>query len=154
MSLQDAVDVLNDQASGRCQEKTFKAIAGGLSVRAASLEIRSPDLMDAVIGLRILATRGDFDLDSQGRERMAHLANVVEALHWRREHGYVGHGGMVIFYNRVDRGWVDDLRDSAHWQPGSLAVNEAGDTWIAVLMKNDGGVSTWKPLWVKGQHVL
>lgn len=53
MSLQDAVDVLNDQASGRCQEKTFKVIAGGLSERAASPNIRSPDLINAVIGLRI-----------------------------------------------------------------------------------------------------
>jgi hypothetical protein len=153
MSLQDAVDVLNDQASGRCQEKTFKAIAGGLSVRAASQSIRSPDLMDAVIGLRILATRGNFDLDSQGRERMAHLADVVEAINWRRENGYIGQGGIVVFYNRTSRGWVDELRDSAHWQPGSLAVNEAGDTWIAVRVKKDCGVSTWKPLWVKGQHV-
>lgn len=153
MSLQDAVDVLNDQASGRRLEKKFKAIAGGLSVRAASLGIHSPDLMDAVIGLRILATRGDFDLDSQGRERLAHLATVVEALHWRREHGYVGHGGMVIFYNRIDRGWVDELRDESHWQPGTLAVNEAGDTWIAMHAKKGDGVATWKTLWAKGRHV-
>lgn len=153
MSLQDAVDVFNDQATDRRLAKKYKAIAGGLSVRAASVNVRSPDLMDAVIGLRILATRGNFDLDSHGRERMAHLATVVEALNWRREHGYIGEGGMVIFYNRIDKGWVDELRDSLHWQVGSLAVSEAGDAWIAVRQKNGHGISTWKPLWASGQHL-
>lgn len=153
MSLQDAVDVFTDQASGRCQEKVFKALAGGLSVRAASVHSRSPDLMDAVIGLRILATRGKFHLDSRRRERMAHLANVVEALCWRREHGYVGQGGLVIFYNRAEKGWVDELRDAVQWQPGTLAVNEDGGTWIFVREKTGNGVSKWKPLWNGGERV-
>lgn len=84
---------------------------------------------------------------------MAHLADVVEAMNWSRENGYIGQSGLVVFYNRISRGWVDELRDSAHWQPGSLPVNGAGDTWIAVRLKKDCGVSTWKLLWVKGQHV-
>lgn len=79
MSLQDAVDVLNDLANGRAFCCRSRLICGALALKTITWTRRDRDLLDAAIGLEILATGGTLDLDGQGRKRAAFLAMTVEA---------------------------------------------------------------------------
>lgn len=80
MSLQDAVEVLRDLANVRPVENRSCLIAGALALSTATYTCADPDLADAAIGLRLLATGGTLDLDETGRRHAAFLAAVVEGL--------------------------------------------------------------------------
>ena len=83
MSLQDAVDVLSDQAAGRLVQSRSQLISAALALETAGLNTTSRDILDAAVGLNLLARGGDLLLDQKGQERAAHLAMVVAALYWR-----------------------------------------------------------------------
>jgi hypothetical protein len=38
-------------------------------------------------------------------------------------------GGVVVFFQGEIKGWVNELRNAEHWQPGCMAVDEKGLTW-------------------------
>ncbi len=79
MSLQDAVDVLNDLAHTRSIDDRRRLICGALALNSLTCTCNDRDLADAAIGLEILATGRTLDLDEQGRERAAFLATAVQA---------------------------------------------------------------------------
>jgi len=57
MSLQDAVQVLNDLASATLVDDRSRLIGGILALNTVTLTCNDCDLADAAIGLAILATR-------------------------------------------------------------------------------------------------
>jgi len=153
LSLKDAVAVLRDQAAGRPLTDKAQLIAAALSLETATLNTRSRDLLDAAAGLHTLATGGELKLDHIGRTRAAHLAIVVAAQDWRIENGYVHQRGVVVFFCGTVQSWVDQLRNPEHWQPGCIAVNEDGDTWITVGGDERSGATTWKAEWADARLV-
>jgi len=153
LSLKDAVAVLRDQAAGRPLTDKAQLIAAALSLEAATLNTNSRDLSDAAAGLHTLATGGELKLDHIGRGRAAHLAIVVAALDWRKENGYVDQRGVVVFFDGTVQSWVDQLRNPEHWQPGCIAVNEDGDTWITMGGDERRGATTWKAEWADARLV-
>ena len=70
---------------------------------------------------------------------------IMAAKRWRREQGCEGHGGVVIVYGSIGAGWVDGLRNPEHWEPGVIAVDEAGHTWLAVGGDASTGAAAWMP---------
>lgn len=72
-------------------------------------------------------------------------AAAIEARHWREQCGYVGRGGVVVVYGGTAQGWVNTLRNPEHWQPGCVAVDEAGHTWVAVAGDGQDGARMWMP---------
>lgn len=62
---------------------------------------------------------------------------------WRKENGYAGRGGVVVVFKGEVQGWVNELRDPEHWQPGCIAVDESGNTWEAVGGNSYDGAETW-----------
>lgn len=153
LSLQDAVDVLSDQANGRLLQNRSQLISAALALETVSFDTISRDLLDAAAGLKLLARGGDLLLDQKGQKRAAHLAMVVAALHWRTQRGYTGRDGVIVFFDRNVQGWVDGLHNPEHWQPGSVAVNELGDSWVATGGNGRNGAKSWVPEWADGQYI-
>jgi hypothetical protein len=65
---------------------------------------------------------------------------------WRQEWGYVGKGGVVIFFNEELQGWQNSLRNPEHWQPGCIAISDQGDCWRAVGGDALNGALAWESL--------
>lgn len=153
MSLQDAVDVLSDQAAGRLVQSRSQLISAAVSLETAGLDTTSRDILDAAAGLNLLARGGDLLLDQKGQERAAHLAMVVAALYWRAQRGYTGRDGVIVFFGGNVQGWVDGLHNPEHWRPGSIAVNELGDSWVATGGNEQNGAKSWEPEWTDGRRL-
>ncbi len=65
---------------------------------------------------------------------------------WRATNGYADKAGVVIiFYDNV-QGWVNELRDPEHWQPGCIAIDICGNKWIANGGNNSEGAKSWQPV--------
>ena len=72
--------------------------------------------------------------------------SVIEtARAWREQKGYVDRGGVVIVYGDKVQGWVNALRDPAHWVPGCIAVAEDGQSWTAFVGSDRDGSLMWLP---------
>lgn len=71
------------------------------------------------------------------------------ATQWWQEQGYTGRGGVVVVYRGEVQGWVNELRDPAHWVAGCVAVDEAGQQWQAIACNEAAGAMMWQPL---GNH--
>lgn len=56
------------------------------------------------------------------------------------------YGGVVIVYEGVVCGWVDQLRDPGHWTPGSIAIDQQGNCWEAQGGTDSDGAERWQPL--------
>ena len=80
VSLQDAVEVLNDLADARPINDRRRLVCGALALNTVTWTCDDRDIADAAIGLEILATGGTLDLDEHGRKRAAFLATAVQAL--------------------------------------------------------------------------
>ena len=79
MSLSDASHCLTELAAGRNPERLF-VLTGALALDELRARTSfSRDLIDAAEGLAILARGGNLQLDDEGRERAALLANIVQA---------------------------------------------------------------------------
>ncbi len=60
---------------------------------------------------------------------------------------------MIVFFGGNVQGWVDGLRNPEHWRPGSIAVNELGDSWIATGGNEQNGAKSWEPEWTDGRRL-
>lgn len=69
---------------------------------------------------------------------------------WRRQHGYVDAGGVIIVFDGVVQGWVNELRDPQHWQPGCIAIDARGAEFIAAGGNDRDGAQHWKAPSLKG----
>ena len=69
---------------------------------------------------------------------------ILTGVAWRRQHGYVGAGGVVIVVGGYATAWINELRNPEHWEPGTIAVDELGHTWRAVG-GNAKGAALWMP---------
>ena len=69
---------------------------------------------------------------------------LVLAKNWRAENGYAGRGGVVVIFDGVVNGWVNELRDPDHWSPGCIAVDESGGQWISVGGNEQCGALRWE----------
>jgi hypothetical protein len=79
MSLIDASHCLTELAAGRTPERLF-VLTGALALdELRARTVFSRDLIDAAEGLAILARGGNLQLNEEGRERAAFLANLVQA---------------------------------------------------------------------------
>lgn len=74
---------------------------------------------------------------------MADLLKIARA--WREAEGYVGRGGVVVIYQGEVNSWVDKLRNPEHWIPGCVAVDEAGNRWMAIAGTDRDGCAMWLP---------
>ncbi|WP_229503617.1 hypothetical protein [Massilia putida] len=151
MSLQDAVEVLTRLGSGQELPGRSQIIAAALAAETVTLDMPGRDIQDAAAGLKTLAVGQRLFLDEAGRARALHLANVLAAYDWRKERGYVGRGGVVVFYAGKINSWVNELRNPDHWVAGAVAVNEAGNSWLAIGGDEQNGATAWKPQWVDGR---
>jgi len=83
MSLSDASHCLTELAAGRIPERLF-VLTGALALDELRARTAfSRDLIDAAEGLAILARGGKLQLNEEGRERAAFLANTVQAVDQR-----------------------------------------------------------------------
>ena len=64
---------------------------------------------------------------------------------WRARNGYIGRGGVIVVFDGLAQGWVNELRDPESWRPGCVAVDETGHSWIATGGDDRNGASTWMP---------
>lgn len=65
------------------------------------------------------------------------------AQNWRQASRYVGRGGVVVIFKGEVQGWVNELRNPEHWQPGCIAVDENGKTWGTVMGDERQGALMW-----------
>jgi len=73
---------------------------------------------------------------------MEHLEAAQE---WRVRHNYIGRGGVIVVFDGVVQGWVDELRNPEAWRPGCMAVDETGRSWVAIGGNDQHGALTWMP---------
>lgn len=52
-------------------------------------------------------------------------------------------GGIVVFFESQIQGWVNVLRDPQQWQPGCIAVDEAGSEFVATGGNSYEGADQW-----------
>lgn len=45
------------------------------------------------------------------------MNTIKLAQRWRQKHGYDGRGGVVVVFDGVVQGWVNEIRNPEHWQP-------------------------------------
>jgi len=57
---------------------------------------------------------------------------IDDARHYREQETLVGKDGIVVFFQGEVQGWVNELRNPEHRQPGCVAVDEQGRTWAAI----------------------
>lgn len=70
----------------------------------------------------------------------------IIAKKWRIENGYKNKGGVIVFFNSIVNGWVNELRDPKSWQPGCIAVDESGNQWMATGGNAYNGAAVWSKL--------
>lgn len=77
MACLDAASVLEAQAAGRTPDRA-QLLAGALALDTlCHNEVVDRDILDAAVGLQMLATGSAPGLDAAGRARAAHLAEAV-----------------------------------------------------------------------------
>jgi|SRR5690554_801937 len=69
------------------------------------------------------------------------------AEHWREETEYRYQGGLVIVFGGEATGWINQLRDPNHWEPGVIAVDEHGNQYQAIGGDSYNGATSWQPVW-------
>jgi hypothetical protein len=53
-------------------------------------------------------------------------------------------GGLIVFNNSGEAcGWINELRDPEHWEPGCIAIDESGTRWKATGGNNYDGAESW-----------
>lgn len=74
------------------------------------------------------------------------MDDLRTALAWRVQNGYISRGGVVVVFDSLAQGWVDELRNPETWRPGCVAVDESGNSWIAIGGNDRDGASTSMPI--------
>jgi len=73
------------------------------------------------------------------------MDDLQTAQTWRARNGYIGRGGVIVVFDCIAQGWVNELRNPETWRPGCIAVDESGNSWIAIGGNDRDGASTWMP---------
>lgn len=73
------------------------------------------------------------------------MEDLETAQAWRTQHGYVGRGGVIVVFDGLAQGWVNELRDPDNWRPGCVAVDEMGHSWVTTGGDDQNGALTWMP---------
>ncbi len=80
------------------------------------------------------------------------MKNSEIAKKWREEYGGKScKGGLIVICNGVAQGWINELRDPNHWEPGCIVVDESGQGWVAVGGTDRDGAERWEQLPLDGQ---
>jgi hypothetical protein len=74
------------------------------------------------------------------------MEDLQTAHEWRSRHGYLGKGGVIVVFDGLAQGWVNELRNPTNWCPGCIAVDETGHRWIAIGGNDREGAATWMPM--------
>lgn len=74
---------------------------------------------------------------------------IAEACRWRTQWDYVGRGGVVALFEGKAQGWVNELRNPEHWQPGCVAVDEQGRSWTTIA----GNEREWALMWLPNDPI-
>jgi len=92
--------------------------------------------------------------DEQPEEQPVHYLtpeaaaeNIEIAEQWREETEYRYQGGLVIVFGGEATGWINQLRDPNHWEPGVIAVDEHGNQYQAIGGDSYNGATSWQPVW-------
>lgn len=72
---------------------------------------------------------------------------VSAAAAWREREGLgeINQDGVVLVFQGVAYGWKSTLRDPQHERPGVVAVDGAGNAWIACGGDDYNGATGWWP---------
>ena len=73
------------------------------------------------------------------------MEDLQTAQEWRACRGYTGRGGVVVVFDGIAQGWVNELRNPEAWRPGCVAVDEIGSSWLAIGGNDQDGASNWMP---------
>jgi hypothetical protein len=68
------------------------------------------------------------------------------AKRWREANGYSEKLGVVVIFGDEVQGWVNELRDPQHWQPGCIAIDEFGLFYKTVGGDPQTGAVKWQVL--------
>ena len=139
-----------------CAESTSLSVKLGLAVKRAIVcgadltgadltganligaDLTDADLTDAYLTCTDLTGADLTDADLTG------AANVRElAANYRKENSLEGKGGVIIISDAVAVAWLNKLRDPQSWEPGSIAVDDAGNRWVAVGGDPRDGAASW-----------
>lgn len=71
------------------------------------------------------------------------MTMIDEARRYREQEALVGKGGVVVFFQGKVQGWVNQLRNPEHWQPGCIAVDEQGRMWTTIAGSERNGALMW-----------
>jgi len=71
------------------------------------------------------------------------MNTIKLAENWRRKNGYADKGGVVVVFDGVVQGWVNELRDPDHWRPGCIAVDARGVEFLAHGGSAQDGAQRW-----------
>lgn len=72
------------------------------------------------------------------------MTTIIETANkFRRSRPHIS-GGYVLVVNGKACGWKDALRNPEAEIPGTLAINEAGDTWQATGGDDYHGAMEWR----------
>jgi|GEM_PF-2245778 len=91
--------------------------------------------------------------DEQPEEQPVHhltpesaARNIEISEQWRSETHYTPQlvGGYVIVYAGQVAGWIAQLRDANHWEPGVIAVGVRGSQYKAVGGDPYNGAESWQ----------
>jgi hypothetical protein len=56
-------------------------------------------------------------------------------------------GGLVVVFKGEVCGWVNELRDPHHWEPGVVAIDEDCNQFQAFGGDPQNGATSWQPVW-------
>lgn len=73
------------------------------------------------------------------------MEDLQAAQEWRARRGYAGRGGVIVVFDGIAQGWVNELRNPDAWRPGCVAVDESGSSWLAIGGNDQDGALTWMP---------
>ncbi|MGY6251830.1 hypothetical protein ACXIVK_00100 [Paraburkholderia caledonica] len=68
---------------------------------------------------------------------------IEDARHYREQEALVAKDGVVVLFQGEVQGWVNQLRNPEHWQPGCVAVDAQGRTWTTIAGSERNGALTW-----------
>lgn len=73
------------------------------------------------------------------------MTMIDDARRYRESENLVGKGGVIVLFRGEVQGWVNELRNPEHWQPGCVAVDEQGRTWTTIAGNEYDGALMWLP---------
>lgn len=65
------------------------------------------------------------------------------AQRWRQLHGYADKGGVIVVFDGVVQGWVNELRDPQHWRPWCIAIDAHCNEFVATGGNASDGAQRW-----------